>query len=98
AVMVASQSDVKKGAAGGFRDGLPVLATEVTIDADRLRHHGRPSEIGEDERDVAGTGDHRMIAIGAALSGATGVHVHIGDDAQAALLADVPERTEIPAI
>ena len=47
---------------------------------------------------MSGARDHRVVAIGAALSGAAGMHVHVGDDAHAAPLADVPERTEIPAV
>ena len=39
-----------------------------------------------------------MLAIGAALSGAAGVDVHVGDDAQAALPADIPKPSEIPAV
>ena len=58
----------------------------------------RPREIGQDERDVPGARDHRMLAVGVALPAAARMHVHVGDDAQAAPLADVPQRAEVPAV
>jgi len=47
---------------------------------------------------VPGARDHRVIAIGAALPRATRMHVHVRNDAHAALFADVPERPEMPAV
>src|SRR5262249_34834301 len=50
------------------------------------------------ECDVSGARDHWVIAVGAALPRGAGMHMHVGNDPHAALLADVPERPEIPPV
>ena len=42
---------------------------------------GGRAKSRQDERDVPGARDHRVIAIGLALPGAAGMDVHVGDDA-----------------
>lgn len=50
------------------------------------------SELRHDESNVAGEGDHGVRSVGAALLCAQAVGVHVGDDAQAMLATDIPQR------
>src|ERR1700730_10746794 len=80
------------------RDAVPAFVAEIAVDADRRTLDRRPRKIRENERDMAGAGDHRMRLVGAAVTRAAGMHVHGGDHAQTAALADVPERAKVPAV
>src|SRR5580704_9427567 len=93
-----SQSNMQKASARGGRDGMPALAAEIAINPDGIGAERPLREIRQNERKVARARDHRMLAVGVALTGGARVDVHIGNHAQAAPLADIPKRPAMAAV
>lgn len=98
AVMRSSQSDVQDVAAQGGWHGMPALAAEIAIDADFLDADRRTREIRQNQREMAGACDHRVLAVGLALIGPAGMDVNVRDNAQSAPPARIPKRAEKSAV
>src|SRR5690606_5963050 len=73
------------------------LASQVAIDPDIARTLPAAGKAGEDERDVSGPRNHRVIPVGVALTAAVRVHMDAGDDGQGSRLAQRPQLAEVPA-
>ena len=70
----------------------------VAIDPDGAAAYWRGCELREDQRHVAGSGDHRVGPVGIALPGPARVRVDVRDDGESSLLAESPEVAEVPSL
>ena len=79
-------------------DGIPPLRAAIAIDADTVGVHIRLREVGQDQRHMTGLRDHRVIAIGVALPLTAGMHVDVGDDANAPFGAPLPQCAKMATV
>ena len=68
------------------------------MDTDIRDAYRRPGEIGQNEREMTGARDHRVLAVGLALIGAAGGDMNVRDDAQSAPPPGIPKRAEISVV
>ena len=78
--------------------GLPALPAQITVNADVLDADRSACEIRQDQREVPHARNHRVLAVGAALPGSTGMDVNVPDDAQFPAPARLPKCAEISAV
>jgi len=67
------------------------MVAEILIDADGPASDGRSCHSWQDDRNVSGARDHRILAIGVALTGAEQMNVGVGNHRHVQLRTLVPE-------
>src|SRR5579872_3240847 len=92
------ETDMEEDAALLCRHRTPAFGTLVAVDSDFRSPHRGGREARHDEGKMAGTGDHRVCAVGGTLRRTARVRVDISDDGNAAPLAVVPKWAKVTTV
>src|SRR5579872_3281418 len=92
------KSDSKKSPTPIPRHSVPLLGSQISVDANLRPPYRRCGKARHNQRQMAGTRNHRMVAIRVALHRTARMRVNIRHDLEPALLADLPQLPEITTI
>jgi hypothetical protein len=77
---------------------LPPARPEILIDPNPARQVGAGGKVWEDQGQMSGLSDHRIVTIAATLTISTGMHMDVGYNHHVQLAARLPHRSECSAV
>jgi hypothetical protein len=77
---------------------LPAVLPLILVNSQLVRHENMLGETGHEQCDVPARGNHRIGAIEIALPGPVLVCVHVGDNFESGLAAELPEGAVARAV
>src|SRR5215218_1744768 len=97
-ILLSDESNVEEAAALGRRHGRPPLPAEIAVHPDVTAPLTPCRKTRENQGDVPGLRNHRVVTVGTTLLRPAGVDVNVCDNRETPRLADRPEVTEVAPV